>query len=98
MDEETLKNAHLIAHPTRYKILRAAKDGFKTLADVTSETGATRELTNFHIHTLSSEGLLDVDLKLDKVRGKAVKVVKASDKFHNTIRKVVHSLARDWDE
>ena len=95
MDDTLVKEAHVLLHPIRYRIVELLSEKPLHINAISKAMGSERRLISYHLDTLEEHGFLTSKYEiseLPKSKGKAIRIYKTTDKVKAVIDQIKKSL------
>ena len=83
LGEESVKEAHVLLHPIRYRIMELLAEQPMHINALSSALGMERRLVTYHLMALEDQGFVTSKYQISeqpKLRGRAIRVYTATDK------------------
>lgn len=88
LKDELLKEAHVILHPIRFKIVELLTEKPMHISEISRALVEERRLVSYHLDTLEEYGFVSSNYKiseLPKSRGKALRIYTTTGKVQKVI-------------
>jgi predicted transcriptional regulator len=88
MEDELVKDAHVLLHPIRFRIIELLAEKPLHINGISKEMGEERRLVSYHLLTLEEYGFVDSKYEISdqpKSKGKAIRKYWVTDKVKEVI-------------
>jgi DNA-binding transcriptional ArsR family regulator len=88
MEEELVKDAHVLLHPVRFRIVELLMEKPMHINEISKAMGEERRLVSYHLLTLEEHGFVDSRYEISeqpKSKGKAIRKYWVTDKVEEVI-------------
>ncbi|MHC1636055.1 MAG: ArsR/SmtB family transcription factor [Candidatus Methanospirareceae archaeon] len=95
MEDDLLKNAHLLLHPIRYKIIELLNKKPMHINEISNALGEERRLVSYHLLTLEEYGFLKSNYEISEYprsKGKALKKYRLTEKVEEVLSELKKKL------
>ncbi|MDF2954830.1 ArsR family transcriptional regulator [Candidatus Alkanophaga liquidiphilum] len=94
--EELLRDAHVLLHPIRYKIIELLMNDSLHISEISNRIQEDRRLVSYHLLTLEECGFLESAYEISyepKSKGKALRKYKVTDKVGKVISELKNRIS-----
>ncbi len=88
MEEELVKDAHVLLHPVRFRIVELLMEKSMHINEISKAMGEERRLVSYHLLTLEEHGFVESRYEISeqpKSKGKAIRKYWVTDKVEAVI-------------
>jgi len=88
IEDELIKEIHVLLHPIRFRIVELLADKQMHINEISNALGEERRLVSYHLLTLEEHGFLDSKYEiseLPKSKGKAIRKYRITNKVEEVI-------------
>jgi len=91
MEEEKVKEAHVILHPIRFRIIELLSEKQMHVSELSKALAEERRLISYHLDILEEYGFVQSKYEISdqpRSKGKALRIYWTTDKIHHVLDEI----------